>query len=69
LFEEIQQLVAALEIQLGEQGEDQRVPPGGLQAPNRLRRHPCPGRDELAPARGRQRSEIDRSAPSSSSRR
>jgi hypothetical protein len=59
LVEEIQQPVAALEIQLGEHGEDQRVPPRGLQAPDRLRRHPRPRCDELAPARRRQRREID----------
>lgn len=59
LVEQVQQLVAALEVQLGEHGEDQRVATGGLQAPDRLRRHPRPRRDELAPTRRRQRPEVD----------
>jgi hypothetical protein len=59
LVKQIQQLVAALEIQLGEHSEDQRVPPRGLQARDRLRRHPRPGRHDLAPARRRQRPEVD----------
>ncbi len=68
LVEQVQQLVAALDHQRVQQHQQQRVPAGGLKAPELLGGHPAAQRLKRSPPSWRQHAHVDSPAPSSTSR-